>query len=506
MDKRFVLALGLSLFVLLGWSAWVSKSQHTAIKEVTEKTPSVATSSPSVTPPPVAPDIIECEIPVDSLWKYAREKLEINFIKPQAAIKDVMFRAYPGRDFALFNGLLLEDKSLQFRQEATSVEGVTFVSNDAQKKVTKRFIFSKSSYDMWLEINVQNKSASALSIELPLILGRLDFSPRNPQATYQDVIVATKEKTSHFNAKKDLAFEQVKFLGLRDRYFCAIVQPEKDDYSGFIRKINNQGSDIGVLLKINNLASGSVWQEKFHIYLGPQDLHLLNKVNPGWSAIIYYGTFDFIAQLILQLLDFLQGIVRNWGAAIVLLSVLVYLILYPLTIKQIRSMKEMQAIQPKVAALRKLYKDNPQKLNKEVMQLYKDHKVNPLGGCLPMLLQMPIFIALWQAFQRSIALKGAHFLWIKDLSEPDRLVMLPTTWPIKEFNILPILTAVLMFAQQKISMPAGGEGAEQQKMMTIILPFIFAFAFYNMPSGWVLYFLVYSLLSFVFQYKLMHAK
>ena len=141
------------------------------------------------------------------------------------------------------------------------------------------------------------------------------------------------------------------------------------------------------------------------------------------------------------------------------------------------------------------------------MELYRKHKVNPLGGCLPIILQMPIFIALWQAFQRSILLKDSTFLWIKDLSSPDRLLTLPATWPVREFNILPIITALLMVLQQKMYTPAASSSsAQQQKLMSILMPLIFGFAFYNMPSGWVLYFLVNSILMLINQARLSKVK
>ena len=145
-------------------------------------------------------------------------------------------------------------------------------------------------------------------------------------------------------------------------------------------------------------------------------------------------------------------------------------------------MKEMQALQPKIEELRKAYKDNPQKLNKEIMQLYKEHKVNPFGGCLPLILQMPIFFALYQALMRSVALKGASFLWIKDLSEPDRLFLLPVSLPVlgNEINILPIVMTIGMFIQQKLSSSSSsGSTAEQQKMMLIIMPLMFGLIFYS---------------------------
>ena len=174
-----------------------------------------------------------------------------------------------------------------------------------------------------------------------------------------------------------------------------------------------------------------------------------------------------------------------------------------------RSMKEMQAIQPKVEELRKQYKDNPQKMNKEIMELYRIHKVNPFGGCLPLILQMPIFFALYNTLMRSIALRGAKFLWIKDLSEPDRLFTLPVSLPIlgNEFNILPIVMAIGMFFQQKISSSAmSGAAAEQQKTMLIIMPIMFGLIFYRMPSGLVLYWLINSMLMLGFQIQMSRAK
>jgi YidC/Oxa1 family membrane protein insertase len=210
-----------------------------------------------------------------------------------------------------------------------------------------------------------------------------------------------------------------------------------------------------------------------------------------------------------QVLHFLYGLVHNWGWAIVILSLVVYLALYPLTLKQMRSMKEMQLLQPRIEELRKAYKDNPQRLNKETMELYRQHKVNPLSGCLPLVLQMPIFLALYQALMRSIVLKGANFLWIKDLSEPDRLFILPVSLPIlgNEINILPLVMAIGMFIQQKISLAnTSSSAAEQQKMMLVIMPVMFGIIFYKMPSGLVLYWFVNSTLMLLYQLRINRQK
>jgi YidC/Oxa1 family membrane protein insertase len=505
MEKRLILAIALSLLVLLSWSAFVSKTYHIENKEVAViKTPA---ESKLLEPPASLPS--EQKLPPASLFKYVQKNFEVTFIEPRAAIKEVTFKNNISYTLPLQYGLLLGDNSLSFKRESSSAEGVTFIHSDPGKKIVKKFMFSPSDYTLWLELTLQNLSAAPLTLHLPLVLGVLDFSPANLQARYQDVLVAAKEKTLHLNARKDLVFGEVQFLGFRDRYFCAIIEPEAKDYAAFIKRLTPQQSEVGLVSKELLLAPGQSLVQKFHIYLGPQELRIINSIQPSWSAIIYYGTFDFISQILLQLLHFFYSLVHNWGWAIVILSLAIYLLLYPLTLKQMRSMKEMQALQPRIEELRKTYKDNPQRLNKETMELYRQHKVNPLSGCLPLLLQMPIFFALYQALMRSIVLKGANFLWIKDLSEPDRLFILPVSLPIlgNEINILPLVMAIGMFIQQKISLTSTSSNtAEQQRMMMVIMPVMFGLIFYKMPSGLVLYWFINSTLMLLYQLRINRQK
>ena len=162
----------------------------------------------------------------------------------------------------------------------------------------------------------------------------------------------------------------------------------------------------------------------------------------------------------------------------------------------------MQELQPLMEELRKKHKDNPQKLNKEVMEMYKEKGINPLGGCLPLFLQMPVFISLYQSLIRLIDLKGANFLWIKDLSEPDRLFTLGTSLPVigNEINILPMIMMATMLIQQKISsVKTQSESSQQQAMMGWFMAIFFGFIFYHMPSGLVLYWVTNSVLMLVFQ-------
>ncbi|PIP19733.1 MAG: hypothetical protein COT38_05375 [Candidatus Omnitrophica bacterium CG08_land_8_20_14_0_20_41_16] len=506
MEKRLILAIGLSLIVLLSWSALMPKPQPIGSQGVITKGTepnnfgaSVSVGNVSQPVKPVSENLIE----------YEQGNLKAAFNEQLATLKEVTFKNYNNYLFSLRYGFLLNDPTLVFKKDSMTSDSVSFIAISSDKKITKRFKFHNSNYTIELEIKVQNLSSASLKFNIPLILGFMDISARNPKARYQDITIATQDKVSHMSARKSIQRPGIKFLGLRDQYFAAIIEPKLDNTTGVINRLNNQESEIGLNVQTEIIPPNGQIGHSYRIYIGPQDLGILNNINPNWSAIIHYGTFDFISQILLQTLEFLYKIVHNWGWAIILLSLLVYLVLYPLSLKQMRSMKEMQVLQPKIEELRKANKDNPQKLNKEIMELYREHKVNPLGGCLPLILQIPVFFALYNALMRSVVLKGAKFLWIKDLSEPDRLIVLPQSIPIlgNELNILPIIMAIGMFVQQKISSAsASGASAEQQKIMIIVMPVIFGLIFYRMPSGLVLYWFVNSTLMLIFQLRMNRTK
>lgn len=505
MEKRLFLAIAVSLLILLSWSTFVSKAYHIDNKAVIAKTaveqhtPSSPVAMNSLTLPETKP------LQLKEVFKFSTGSMEVSFDEQRAAITEVLFKDNRHYTFPLQAGFLTDDGSLRFKKLKTTRDTVTFIYQDQNKRVTKKFIFTKPSYTMELQINVENLSPAPINLPNMLLLGVANQSNKNTQARYQDVFLVNNEKSLHLAPGKNYHSDAVKTLGYRDQYFCAIVSPVEGNFSGYIKKIDRDSSEIGLSSNDIILNAGVQIGHSYHIYLGPQELAYINKANPNWAGIIYFGTFDFIAQLILQLLGFFYGIVHNWGWAIIILSLAVYALLFPLSLKQMRSMKEMQVLQPKIEALRKEFKDNPQKLNKEIMELYKEHKVNPLGGCLPLLLQMPIFFALYQALMRSVALRGAKFLWIQDLSEPDKLFSFSRPIPLlgSDINILPILMAIGMFVQQKISMSkSAGAAAEQQKMMLFIMPVIFGIIFYNMPSGLVLYWFVNSALMLFYQFKI----
>lgn len=332
-------------------------------------------------------------------------------------------------------------------------------------------------------------------------------------STYNKGNVFRKNNAFSFNPKENKAgLGNLSWTGFRDRYFCLIVKPLFDIENHDIRFIDDKHLEIAHTAKAPQDQYGDYSEFEHIIYAGPQEINLLKSYKLDFEKIVNFsgfGLFDAIAKLIYELIHFLHKIIPNWGVCIILIGFFIYFILYPLSLRSMLSMKKMQAVQPKIAKLQEQYKNNPQKLNKEIMELYKTEKVNPLGGCLPVLLQMPVFIGLYQVLWRSVSLKGADFLWIKDLAEPDRLFIFPTALPIigNEFNILPIIMAIVMFFQQKMSsasMVSTDQAQEtQKKIMQIFFPIFLGFIFYKFSSGLNLYFTVFYLLSAIMQWKTM---
>jgi len=243
---------------------------------------------------------------------------------------------------------------------------------------------------------------------------------------------------------------------------------------------------------------------QYTLYLGPRDLGILKQLEKKLDRAVNFGWTDIIAKPLLYLLRFFNQYINNYGVSIIVLTILIKILFWPLTHKSYKSMKEMQKLQPRMAKIREKYKDNKEKLNKEMMALYKTYKVNPMGGCLPMIIQIPVFFALFRLLGNSIELRHAPFmLWITDLSAPDRLFSfsfkIPMMSPPYGIPVLTLLMGASMFVQQKMT-PTPGDPTQAKIMM--FLPIIFTFMFINFPSGLVLYWLVNNILSIGQQYRI----
>lgn len=466
----------------------------------------------------------------EKIRRIESKKLIADFSDAGGLLKKVFLKEYstalPLDDFMAISGYYEGTKYVAGQSDGRRI--IYSYEND-EYVVKKTYVLSDDDYDIQSDIEIINKAKMSKLIDLNVQGVRLNMSNlneknnNNAQATIRDrslfeyVIYSENDvyrKNNAFkfsNKDKRESTGSVRWVGFRDRYFCAITKPIFSTYGYNINPVSDHLLAINIESKgITIPPEGNV---KFSslIFVGPEKTHLLAKYKFGFEDIKRYyrmAFFDAVAKMIYSFMYMLNRFVPNWGICIIIMSLFVYSATYPLTMRSMSSMKKMQALQPKIAAVKDKYKNNPQKMNSEMMELYKKHKINPLGGCLPVVLQMPVFIGLYQVLWRSVSLKGASFLWIKDLSQPDRLLIFQNTIPLldNELNLLPIIMIVIMFFQQKLTSAnmviTDPAQATQQKMMGIMMPLFMGVVFYKFASGLTLYFTMFYLLSTLTQWKM----
>jgi YidC/Oxa1 family membrane protein insertase len=235
---------------------------------------------------------------------------------------------------------------------------------------------------------------------------------------------------------------------------------------------------------------GQTYSAKFEIYLGPKLYHRLATLQHNEAEVMEFGIFKIVSQALLNALNTLNGLLGNYAAAILALTVIVKLALWPIQNKANRSMRQMAVLSPKIQELREKYKDDPTRMNQEVMKLYKQYGINPVGGCLPMMIQIPIFFGLFTMLRQAVELRNAHFLWIRDLSQPDTVAYLPGLgWPV---NVLPLLMALTNVWMMRLT-PKSGDPTQQRVMM--FTPIIFVVFCYNFAAALALYYTTQNLLT-----------
>ncbi|MDO8549636.1 MAG: membrane protein insertase YidC [Ignavibacteria bacterium] len=311
---------------------------------------------------------------------------------------------------------------------------------------------------------------------------------------------------------------RVDWIGIRNKYFAAIIAPQ--DPSGvegaYIKGYREQTGHSGIrevysgrfIIPFKNT---NVESKYFNLYIGPVDYGILKEYENHFEAIVDFGSFfglTFIVRpiaefVLLPLFNFLHGFIPNYGLVIIVFSIIIKIVIHPLTKQSLQSMKKMQLLQPKITELKEKYKDDPQKMNKETMKLYSTYGVNPAGGCFPLLLQMPIFIALWGLFQVAIDLRQQPFVgWITDLSRPDVITKLPFKLPIvgiDQISGLALLMGITTFVQQKMSIKD-----PKQAALVYIMPVMLTILFMSFPSGLNLYYFMFNILSIGQQYYINH--
>ncbi|MFH1395632.1 MAG: membrane protein insertase YidC [Candidatus Omnitrophota bacterium] len=523
MEKRLIIAVALSLLVLLMFQRFIfPKKAALPIATESQSIESNAFSvedkdSGTIDVAGEARKKTEENVP-GKIFQIETDKYRLHFSDIGGNLQKIELKDYmsEGKEEVLYDALkneeqifaikseLIKDanrKKYKFRQEADFVAFT--LTEPGWMEITKKYKIQNSLDYIELELSVKNLSSRSTvfsyNINGPSHLEKTDQVTGRSFLEANSLINGKIWKVKSLKEPKETS-GQVSWAALKNRYFALILKPFEFAESAKVREEGQ--NNLGITLKIRgeDIAPEQTLKNQFLLYAGPLDEKRIAATGyEDMTQIVDYGFFGKLSKILLAILRFFYQVgIKNWGVAIICLTILINAILFPLTYKSFSSMQKIKQIQPHIQKLKELHKDNPNKMNKEMMELYRKYNVNPLGGCLPMILQMPIFIALYQGLMRSIELKGANFLWIKNLARPDA-VQLPFSLPVigNHINILPLLMAGMMIVQQKASQGTSAptaEQAQQQKMMLLMMPVLFGFLFYNMPSGLVLYWLTNTIL------------
>jgi YidC/Oxa1 family membrane protein insertase len=543
MDKKTIAAFALSFLVLLLWS-WLfaprpeQKSSPPVRQEEAEKKAAPEPERAPATPQPAGP------LPAAQ----ASEGREKEILVETPLYKAVFSNAGPAlKSFRLKKyHLTADDQSPLVELAHGKTDLLTVTVDPFQKQGEAPILFNASETALVLDSGSSPKAliftattAEGLSLRQSFLIDpnrypiELDVTSINQTGrTVEGTVHARianlppKEKTSYYAfiglsvlldgklkeleaddfEKEEIAFSgNVQWASYQEDYFMAAVIPEKSQEARFVGRMLPSGILEGIWSRsAGAVKPGEQLSTRFTLFLGPRDLSVLKEIGNHLDQAINFGWFDIIAKPLLYALRFFNGYVHNYGIAIIILTVLIKIIFWPLTHKSYKSMKEMQKLQPLMAKIREKYKGNREQMNKELMGLYRTYKVNPMGGCLPMLIQIPVFFALFRILGNSIELRHApFFLWINDLSAPDRLFRfsfeVPFMSPPYGIPVLTLLMGASMFIQQKMT-PTPGDPTQAKIML--LLPIIFTVMFINFPSGLVLYWLVNNILSIGQQYRI----
>ena len=396
---------------------------------------------------------------------------------------------------------------------------LTFSSSIMGQQAKKSLTFYPNNYTIKVSVDLQKISDKYISQEQFTLNWKGGITSTEPnkkdEASFFAANLSQGKEISKHGGKLGKVVSSTgrpEWATVRSKYFAVAIIPMSTSNYGEIRAKKNTQSKttINQEVPIYNFGVGfsSAAPAEALIYLGPLQYDNIKALGVGLENTLSLGLapIRFIGRAVLLLLVNLHKAIPNYGVVLIIFSIIIKILVYPLTKKSYQSMKEIQTIQPEVTKLREKFKNDPQKLNQATMNLYKEHGVNPLGGCLPMLLQMPLLFALFIVFRSTIELRGAPFVfWISDLSQPDALIPLPFSLPLygDQISLLPLLMGVSMFVQQKMTT---SQANPQQKMMTQFMSVFFIILFNQFPSGLNLYYTLFNVLTILQQKYLVQPK
>jgi YidC/Oxa1 family membrane protein insertase len=506
-------------------SAAVSKT--TDVKEAA--TPPAAAEAPAAAAPVAAEMPGQIHADKEESFVVDTDLYHIVFSNKGAVAKSWILKKYTdhdGKPLDLVNASALAKVpapfSIEFRNQKPSADlnnalykvdrdgdNLTFEFSDGRVDAKKSFEFAKDSYLSRVTSQV-SQSGVMLPHELQWRGGFGDETINNPAAAQNALLYDPNAPRSYGVFANELQKKnaatakngpvtssgQYTFAGVEDGYFAGVFLPAGSsslELTTFSDQIPKDGKDIAQV----GAGVGGEGLNAFELYVGPKDLEILKRVNPKLELVVDWGKFAIIAKPLFEALKWTAGLVGgNYGWAIILVTIAINTVLFPLKITSMKSSKKMQSIQPQIAAINALYKglslNDPKKAdqNAEIMALYKENGVNPAGGCLPMLLQLPFFFAFYAVLGVAIQLRGAHWLWVTDLSQQESLAI----------HVLPLILIATQFLTQRMT-PSPGMDPSQQKMM-MVMPLVLGYMFYFAMSGLVIYWLTSNVVGIAQQWFL----
>lgn len=537
MDKKTLYALMLMLALFLVFDQFVWKPQRVRQAQAAEqKAADQASQKQTTQPAPAKKDSLSvAPALLDSLStpgakaetiKLGNELMDVSFSSQGGTISQVelhRFRSLEKKPVALINpkssilGMKLFTGSgeadlsrvvFNYRVVADSSLVVFYLGDPAKPVVEKRYVLDKQ-YGIELSIAIENYGLIR-GTELDFGSGIADTEKnlRSKQQDYQFLLYAgnEQEKYSLPKLKKSASgsFESFGWAAVRSKYFTlAIRENEPVLTRSFEAFVSDTNKSPAFRISSRQGSDKQSWKQSYTVYTGPTDYKIMKGYGKSMQFIADHGAawLRWLSNIFAWFLNFLHGFISNYGIVIIIFAIVIKILLHPFTHKTMDASIKMQRIQPQVQAIQTQYKNDPKQMQIELSKLYKENGASPFSGCLPLLIQMPIFFSLYNVLRYSLDMRNAHFVgWLSDLSEPDHLM------------ILPILMAVFMIIQSRMMRPPAQNEAEMddkqkaalqsQKMMTWLMPVMMFVIFRSMPSGLVLYWTVFNILSVVQQYYL----
>ena len=551
MKKSDLIIVGVLVVLMFGWM-YFFPSKKPAPQPVAE--PVVEANVEAVSSPPSAVEAlveenamgtsrlqdVAKELAPEEFQTLENEQVELTVSSHGGAVVSAVLKEYPEvnepdssaltLDFSAAPALRYDGLPLSAGALAETADGLVYTCTFGTERYMKRTLKLEGNYVLTIEDKFVNSSDIPWTLpELRLPTGPMS-NPKGTSSTKGistlgvDTFAATEgvdhwskkfrklgKGTREFTASSEqIAVQPVEWVAAKNKFFVQILTPGRIA-AGFDFSVRRDGegkrlteSEVSAALQFDNelIGGGETFVRSVSAYIGPKEFSTLKELGGEQTAVMEFkstGFWKFMNPIMYPIkLGLLWGLTHfaifgSYGVAILILTVIVRVIFWPLTHKSTESMKRMQEVQPQLKAIQEKYKDNPQRMQQETMAFYKENKVNPMGGCLPMFIQIPVFIALFAVLRSAIELRFSKFLWISDLSEPENLFAGMFKIPLigwESLNILPLLMSATMMWQQKLTPTAAAatpEQQQQQKMMQVMMPVMMLFFFYTMPSGLVLY-------------------